>query len=73
MDEELYVLADFTPDGEFKNFIRKGRNVSISGYDKLTAARRGLSQSKGQKNWKGTLEYPNAKIIKITSMEVINE
>jgi hypothetical protein len=42
--KELYVLARYK-DGEFVEYVRKGRNHSISGYDNITGARRGCSQS----------------------------
>lgn len=42
--KELYVLARYK-DGEFIEYVRKGRNHSISGYDNITGARRGYSQS----------------------------
>lgn len=42
---ELYVLGIFEDD-KLKGFVRKGRNWSISGYDSLTSAKRGLAQSK---------------------------
>lgn len=42
---ELFVLGRFI-DGKFHNYVRKGRNRSISGYDNLGAARRGLAHSK---------------------------
>lgn len=42
--DELYVLGVFV-DGKFKEYVRKGRNNSISGYDNLGTAKRGRSHS----------------------------
>lgn len=62
--EELYVLAKFDEDGNFLYYIRKGRNNSISGYDNLSSAKRGLSQTK-------TYAKGNVKIVKVVSLEIV--
>lgn len=41
---ELYVLAKFK-DGKFVEYVRKGRNNAISGYDNLAGAKRGYAHS----------------------------
>lgn len=46
---DLYVIGYFA-DGELKHFVRKGRNRSISGYDDLASAKRGLAQSLSRGN-----------------------
>lgn len=44
---ELYVLAYFDKvTHEFIEYVRKGRNNAISGYDDLDSAKRGYAQSK---------------------------
>jgi hypothetical protein len=65
--KELYALAYFDDNGELIEFIRKGRNNAISGYDNLTGARRGLAHSKN--SWK-TREY-NIRIVKATGIESV--
>ena len=64
MEKELYVLGVFDNDGNLIEFVRKGRNWAISGYDSLGSARRGLSQS---------MKYGrhNIKIIKAIGLEVV--
>lgn len=64
MNNELFVLGDFDNKGEFIKFIRKGRNWNIPAYDNIPSAKRGLSQSKRTR-------YPNAKIIKLETVEVL--
>jgi len=67
MDEkEIYVLGYFDKDGNFGGFVRKGRNHSISGYDNLSSAKRGLIQSNINARFEG--EY---RIIKADRLEVI--
>lgn len=63
--KELYVLGVFDDEGNFIKYIRKGRNYSISGYDSIASARRGLGHSKRSGR--------NIKIIKATTMEVIED
>lgn len=65
--KELYVLARFDSDEKFVEYVRKGRNNSISGYDNLESAKRGLSHTKGNKLRKGAV-----KIIKATTLEVVD-
>lgn len=44
---DLYVLAYFDKkDGSFVEYVRKGRNGAISGYDNYESAKRGYIQSK---------------------------
>lgn len=43
--KSLYVLAKFK-EGEFYEYVRKGRNNSITGYDSYDSAKRGYFQSK---------------------------
>lgn len=66
----LYALAYFDDDGNFIEYVRKGRNHSISGYDSLASAKRGYSQSKNN-SWKAE-EY-NLRIVKATGMEIAKE
>lgn len=64
------MLAYFNKDGTFYNYVRKGRNNSISAYDNLTSAKRGLSQSRS--GW--TEEAKSLiKIVRAGTLEVINE
>lgn len=43
----LFVLAYYDKEtGEFIEYVRKGRNNSITGYDNIDSARRGYTQSK---------------------------
>lgn len=44
--DDLFVLALFSEEGEFVQYIRKGRNNAISGYGDISGARRGLSHAK---------------------------
>jgi len=64
--KELYVLGYFDREGNFGGFVRKGRNHSISGYDNISSAKRGLAQSKTGARFEG--QY---KIVKATGIEVI--
>jgi ABC-type Zn uptake system ZnuABC Zn-binding protein ZnuA len=57
--KNLYVLGKYK-DGKFIEYVRKGRNNSITGYDNLSAAKRGLAQSCSE--WS---EYVKGKDIKI--------
>lgn len=65
---ELFVIALFNEDGTFKEYVRKGRNNAISGYDNLAGAKRGLAQTKAH-----ALDYrkPHYKIVKANSLEVV--
>jgi hypothetical protein len=67
MTTELYVLAHVDAKGNIRDFVRKGRNWSISGYDSIGAARRGLSQSKR------SYRSDNIKIVKATGLEIVQE
>ncbi|MDF1511093.1 hypothetical protein PZE06_23445 [Robertmurraya sp. DFI.2.37] len=64
MEKELYVLGVFDDDGNLIEFVRKGRNWSISGYDSIGSARRGLAHSK-------TYSKRNIKIVKATGFEAV--
>lgn len=66
--KELYVIGEFNEDGSFGSYVRKGRNNSISGYDNLTGARRGLSQTRAGMR---LYEQQLYKIIKATSLEIV--
>lgn len=63
MEKELYVLGIFDENDNLIEFVRKGRNWSISGYDSISSSRRGLSQSK-------TYSKRNIKIVKANGLEV---
>jgi hypothetical protein len=65
---ELYALVRLDEDGNFINFIRKGRNHSISGYDNLIGAKRGLAHSRS--NIHGIEKYL-IKIVKANSLDII--
>lgn len=65
--KELYVLAYFDNEGEFIEYVRKGRNNAISGYDNLTAAKRGYSHSKNSHRARSN----NLRIIKVLTSEVL--
>jgi hypothetical protein len=65
--KELYVLARYK-DGEFVEYVRKGRNHSISGYDNITGARRGHSQSLKAAEAHGY----ELKIMKANSLSFVN-
>ncbi|CAM3634744.1 hypothetical protein [Mesobacillus zeae] len=64
MNKELYVLGVFDDDGDLTEFVRKGRNWSISGYDSIGSAKRGLSQS---------IKYGrrDIRIVKANGLEVV--
>lgn len=62
--KELYALGVFE-NGQFIEFVRKGRNYSISGYDSLSSAKRGLAQSKAYSR-------RDIRIVKATGIEVVN-
>jgi hypothetical protein len=62
--KELYVLGYFNENDELECFVRKGRNWSISGYDNISSAKRGLRQSL-------TYGDKNIKILKATGLEVV--
>lgn len=66
--DDLYVIARFNEDGTFGEYERKGRNNSISGYDSIASAKRGLGQTKkcvheSQKHL--------CKIVKANSLEIV--
>lgn len=67
MDKELYVIGYFE-DGVLQKYVRKGRNNSIVGYDSLSSAKRGLSQTKS-----GRAKKDNYKIVELTSMKVVDD
>lgn len=62
--KELYVLGVFDDSDTLVDFVRKGRNWAISGYDTIDSARRGLSQSKRNSR-------RNIKIVKAVGLEVV--
>lgn len=66
--DELYALGRFNEDGSFYEYVRKGRNHSISGYDNISGARRGLSQTRANTP-KELRDY--VKIIKAASLEIV--
>jgi len=66
---ELYVLAYFDKDGSFVEYVRKGRNNAISGYDDLTGAKRGYSQSK--RSYRAQIY--DLKIVKASGIEIVEE
>lgn len=43
---DLYVLALYNAEGKFVEYVRKGRNNSIVGYDSIRSAERGVRHSK---------------------------
>jgi hypothetical protein len=66
--KDLYALAYFDKEtGEFVEYIRKGRNYSISGYDNISGARRGLSQSK--RSYRASIY--DLRIVKATDVEIV--
>jgi len=66
--KKLYALAYFDKDGNFVEYVRKGRNNAISGYDNLSGARRGYSQSKGSYR----AQIYELKIVRATDIEIID-
>lgn len=68
---ELYVLAYFDDDGNFIEYVRKGRNHAISGYDNLTSAKRGYGNSKTSR--RANIPGYNLRIVKSTTLEIIKE
>jgi hypothetical protein len=62
--KELYVLGVFDESDTLIEFVRKGRNWSISGYDSIASARRGLAHSK-------TYSRRTIKIVKVVGLEVV--
>jgi hypothetical protein len=64
MTKELYVLAIYDSGGNLTEFVRKGRNFSISGYDSLSSAKRGLAHSK-------TYSKRDIRIVKATGIEAV--
>jgi len=69
---ELYVLALFNAEGEFVEYVRKGRNNSITGYDNISSARRGLAQTNSN-NWRINHQGYTAKIAIATSVVELKE
>lgn len=68
--DELYALAYFDKEsGEFVEFVRKGRNYSIVGYDNLASAKRGLAHSKRSYRSK----ICDVRIVKATGIEIVEE
>lgn len=67
---ELYALAYFDKeDGTFIEFIRKGRNHAISGYDSLDSAKRGYIQSK--RSYRAQIY--DLRIVKASEIEIVKE
>ena len=66
--KELYALAYFDKNGKFIEYVRKGRNNAISGYDNLTAAKRGYAHSKSSYRAK----IYDLKIVKAIETEIVN-
>jgi hypothetical protein len=67
--KELYALAYFDNDGNFIEYVRKGRNNSISGYDSLTSAKRGMAHSKSSYR----ARMYQLRIVKASEVEIIKE
>ncbi|MBA9027547.1 stage III sporulation protein SpoIIIAA [Peribacillus huizhouensis] len=67
---DLYVLAYFNKeDGSFVEYVRKGRNGAISGYDTFDSARRGFIQSKRSHR----AQIYDLRIVKAGEVKIIKE
>jgi len=67
---DLYVLAYFDKeDGSFVEYVRKGRNYAISGYDSYESAKRGFIQSK--RSYRSQIY--DLRIVKASEISIVKE
>lgn len=66
---DLFVLGYFDKDsGEFVEYVRKGRNNSITGYDNFESAKRGKTQS--ERSYRATLY--DVEIISVSKAVIVD-